>query len=349
MHPFGGTPICPRCSKAVYAAEQVMGPGRKLYHKPCLACTTCNKRLDSLTLLEHDQEPYCKTCHVRNFSTRDLRHANLPHRNDMATPPPLPASPVRNSFPTPTFMRGESVDLSQRQGARSPERAHNIGTGRSTNGAISPPPILKANSVLPARYNRSPINPVVELSSATTNQPVPHHKEVGEETPAESTSPPAITFAGTATSTVRIGDMPRTVPLSPTKSASNGTNATSTPKSSPVALARSSSSPMTPLHPTSTGTRYGVAFGGGGTPVKVFSAGATPTCPRCGKSVYFAEQMKAIGKTWHKGCLRCKECNTLLDSTRLTEKDGDPLCHRCYSKLHGPAGSGYALLGKAGS
>jgi hypothetical protein len=23
MHPFGGTPNCPRCSKAVYAAEQV--------------------------------------------------------------------------------------------------------------------------------------------------------------------------------------------------------------------------------------------------------------------------------------------------------------------------------------
>ena len=23
MHPFGGTPICPKCSKAVYAAEQV--------------------------------------------------------------------------------------------------------------------------------------------------------------------------------------------------------------------------------------------------------------------------------------------------------------------------------------
>jgi hypothetical protein len=46
--------------------------------------------------------------------------------------------------------------------------------------------------------------------------------------------------------------------------------------------------------------------------------------------------MKAIGKTWHKGCLRCNECNTLLDSTRLTEKDGDPLCHRCYSKVRLP-------------
>ncbi|KAG1736212.1 hypothetical protein EDB19DRAFT_1722267 [Suillus lakei] len=351
MHPFGGTPICPRCSKAVYAAEQVMGPGRKLYHKPCLACTTCNKRLDSLTLLEHDQEPYCKTCHVRNFGTRDLRHANLPHRNDMATPPPLPTSPVRNAFPAPTSTRGQSVDLGQRQGARSPVRVHNTGTGRYTNGAMSSPPILKANSVLPARYNRSPINPIAELSSETTNQPVntiSHHEEAKEKTSAESTPPSALTFAGTATSTVRIGDMPRTVPLSPTKSASNGTNATSTPILSSVTLARSSSSPMTPLQPTSTGTRYGAALGSGGTPVKVFSAGATPTCPRCGKNVYFAEQMKAIGKTWHKGCLRCKECNTLLDSTRLTEKDGDPLCHRCYSKLHGPAGSGYALLGKAG-
>ncbi|KAG1823024.1 hypothetical protein EV424DRAFT_786616 [Suillus variegatus] len=351
MHPFGGTPICPRCNKAVYAAEQVMGPGRKLYHKPCLACTTCNKRLDSFTLLEHDQEPYCKTCHVRNFGTRDLRHANLPHRDDMATPPPLPASPVRNSFPAPTFIRGESVDLSQRQGARSPVRAQNPSTGRYMNGAMSPSPILKANSVLPARFNRSPNNPIVELSSENTNQTVNtilHHEGVREETPAESTPSPALTFTGTATSTVRIGDMPRTVPLSPTKSASNGANTTSTLKLSSVTLARSSSSPMTPLQPTSTGTRYGVAFGGGGTPVKAFSAGATPTCPRCGKNVYFAEQMKAIGKTWHKGCLRCKECNTPLDSTRLTEKDGDPLCHRCYSKLHGPAGNGYALLGKAG-
>ena len=25
MHPFGGIPICPRCEKAVYAAEQVSG------------------------------------------------------------------------------------------------------------------------------------------------------------------------------------------------------------------------------------------------------------------------------------------------------------------------------------
>ncbi|EIN05902.1 hypothetical protein PUNSTDRAFT_73819 [Punctularia strigosozonata HHB-11173 SS5] len=56
MHPYGGTPICPRCNKAVYAAEQVMGPGRKLYHKPCLSCMICKKRLDSYNLVEHNHE-----------------------------------------------------------------------------------------------------------------------------------------------------------------------------------------------------------------------------------------------------------------------------------------------------
>ncbi|OJA09141.1 hypothetical protein AZE42_02313 [Rhizopogon vesiculosus] len=326
MHPFGGTPICPRCSKVVYAAEQVMGPGRKLYHKPCLACTTCNKRLDSLTLLEHDQEPYCKTCHIRNFATRDLRHANLPHRNDTpSSPPPLPASPVRNSFSTSTSMRSDSEDPNQRQVAQSPMHVRNSVAGY---GAASPSPILKANSLLPARYNRSP-------SSENKNELVNTNQH--EVAPAESTTP---TFEGTATSTVRLGDLPS----SPSKI--DGTP--STPKFSSVTLGRSNSSSISSLQPTPTGTRYGAAFGGGGSPVKVFSAGATAVCPRCEKNVYFAEQMKAIGKTWHKGCLRCKECNTLLDSKRLTEKDGDPLCHRCYSKLHGPAGSGYALLGKAG-
>jgi len=71
-------------------------------------------------------------------------------------------------------------------------------------------------------------------------------------------------------------------------------------------------------------------------------------CAKCGKTVYFAEQVKAIGKTYHKPCLRCTECSTSLDSTRLTERDGFPYCHRCYGKLYGPQGSGYALLGKAG-
>ncbi len=86
------TPRCAKCDSPVYAAEQVLGPARKPYHKPCLACTHCNKRLDSYSLLEHDTEPFCKPCHVKAFGTVDLRSANLP----------VAASPSRASFALPT-------------------------------------------------------------------------------------------------------------------------------------------------------------------------------------------------------------------------------------------------------
>ena len=66
-------------------------------------------------------------------------------------------------------------------------------------------------------------------------------------------------------------DFPRTVPLSP------GLD----------------SEQITPLRQTSTGTRYGVALGGGGTPSPGRQWGSgTPPCGRCGKSVYFAEQVR---------------------------------------------------------
>lgn len=67
---LGGAPKCESCSKTAYHAEQVMGPGRKvrntspakqfhtnheqIYHKLCLKCLNCGKRLDSGSLVEHD-------------------------------------------------------------------------------------------------------------------------------------------------------------------------------------------------------------------------------------------------------------------------------------------------------
>ncbi|KAF9238377.1 hypothetical protein BU15DRAFT_47827 [Melanogaster broomeanus] len=342
MHPFGGTPICPRCNKTVYAAEQIMGPGRK----PCLACTTCNKRLDSLTLLEHDQEFQSKNCHVRNFGTRDLRHANLPHRDDLV-PPPFPASPVRNTFPT-----GSGIPTTP---ARGPLTSNPTGTGT----------ILRANSALPARYIRSLITPPTDLSTSDAHPDAGEH-DTSEEDEVRGLVEGRISIESSLTDTERVGDiqLPRTVPLSPSKSTSGPKTAgrgdslsieqpTSPLKSSLTGFGSSLGGAgvgTTPLKQTPTGTRYGTALGfTGASPGKTWGlGGATPVCPRCGKNVYFAEQMKAVGKTWHKGCLRCTSCNVLLDSKRLNDKDGDPFCGRCYSKLHGPQGSGYALLGKAG-
>ncbi|CAJ0831650.1 1787_t:CDS:2 [Entrophospora sp. SA101] len=72
---WGGTPQCPRCQKAVYMAEQAIGPNGA-WHKTCLACIDCNKRLDSFTLAEHEGEAYCKVCHGRRYGPKGYGFAS---------------------------------------------------------------------------------------------------------------------------------------------------------------------------------------------------------------------------------------------------------------------------------
>ncbi|TDL26814.1 LIM-domain-containing protein [Rickenella mellea] len=325
MHPYGGTPICPRCTRAVYAAEQIMGPGRKLYHKPCLACTSCNKRLDSLSLLEHNQEPYCKSCHTKLFGTRDLRQANLPHREEFA-----PVSPPKDRATTQTTLEAT-------YGSRSRSPPIQQGNASGNNGidetvadlrTVESPPVLRPNRTL---------SPTAECFPAGINKPSMPEWDPDETADTRVDSSPNDDGGKNGQGAAYTGDrskgaIPRTIPLNPIY--------TGRTYSSPnTKLPSSFSTPISPTKPltaTSTGGRW--AMHGTGTPM----------CPKCGKAVYFAEQVKASGKTFHKLCLRCTECNTALDSSRLTEKDGQVLCRNCYGKLHGPQGSGYALVGKAG-
>jgi len=198
-----GPNICPRCFKAVFAAEMVIGPERKSYHKLCLNCTSCKTKLAPGALREHDGEPYCRVCHGRLFSTRDLRSANLPSADSSFS------EEVKDSR---QVVHGDSEDV------------------------------------------------VVDATE----------------------TPPAVT-----------------------------------------------ASPL----------RVGLRRSLGGVGVE---------CPRCGKAVYQAEQVLAVGKKWHRACLRCTSCCKRLDTHSLNDKDGEPYCRACYSKNYGPTGSGYALLGKAG-
>ncbi|KAI2649952.1 Cysteine and glycine-rich protein 1 [Labeo rohita] len=56
---FGGSDVCPRCSKAVYAAEKVIGAGNA-WHRGCFRCAKCGKGLESTTLADKDGEIFCK-------------------------------------------------------------------------------------------------------------------------------------------------------------------------------------------------------------------------------------------------------------------------------------------------
>lgn len=65
-------------------------------------------------------------------------------------------------------------------------------------------------------------------------------------------------------------------------------------------------------------------------------------CPRCGKTVYYAERaLGPGGNEWHKACFRCKECKKGLDSTTCREHDGEIYCKTCHAKAFGPHGYGF--------
>ena len=61
--------ICLRCSRPVYAAEELLAGGQK-WHKVCFKCNLCNKRLDSTNVNAHDNALWCKQCYGRKFGPK---------------------------------------------------------------------------------------------------------------------------------------------------------------------------------------------------------------------------------------------------------------------------------------
>lgn len=67
----------------------------------------------------------------------------------------------------------------------------------------------------------------------------------------------------------------------------------------------------------------------------------TPKCPKCGKSVYAAEERIAAGMKFHKGCFKCGLCNKFLDSTNVSNHETEIYCRQCHGRKYGPKGYGF--------
>ncbi|XP_034243871.1 muscle LIM protein Mlp84B-like isoform X3 [Thrips palmi] len=72
-----------------------------------------------------------------------------------------------------------------------------------------------------------------------------------------------------------------------------------------------------------------------------FKPADNPKCPKCGKSVYAAEEKVAGGFKFHKMCFKCGMCNKMLDSTNCAEHEGELYCKNCHARKYGPKGYGF--------
>ncbi|KAI8801116.1 hypothetical protein BJ742DRAFT_838810 [Cladochytrium replicatum] len=145
-------PTCPRCSKSVYAAEQVTGPNSTMWHKSCLTCKECRRRLDSTNLAEKSGEAYCRACYGKLFgpkgygfgggsaflSSDDLKLANATDSN-IVDPSTIVAS--QNEAPPPELTPKSSGSPPPAQQQRTP----------TTSARTSPPAAQKWGSPNSAR------------------------------------------------------------------------------------------------------------------------------------------------------------------------------------------------------
>ncbi|CAL1548482.1 unnamed protein product [Lymnaea stagnalis] len=67
--------------------------------------------------------------------------------------------------------------------------------------------------------------------------------------------------------------------------------------------------------------------------------GGADKCPRCNKNVYFAEEVRALGRKYHKQCLKCSQCGKFLDSTNCNDHEDQIFCNTCYRRSFGPNSS----------
>jgi cysteine/glycine-rich protein len=102
---FGGAPACPKCTKSVYFAEQVLGP-TGMWHKACLKCQDCKKSLNAGSFVTRGIEPYCNPCYTRQFG------AQGPNFYSIVSPAPPPSAVSVSTFSGDEVVNG-MVDVSE--------------------------------------------------------------------------------------------------------------------------------------------------------------------------------------------------------------------------------------------
>ncbi|KAL9558849.1 hypothetical protein PS6_001060 [Mucor atramentarius] len=171
---FGGAPKCPRCEKSVYMAEQVLGPGGP-WHNYCLTCRECNKRLDSTTLTEKDNEVDMMNESVIKWDTNTKKYAG--GAAFLSTENKMPSEVLKENYDDAAITRSASTtpSLPSRESPALPPRTTTLPTRETpTPPSLPSRPTATANSALD--------RPSVPTSSKPVSSPVPATSYIKHQT-----------------------------------------------------------------------------------------------------------------------------------------------------------------------
>ena len=59
--------VCGSCKGKIKPEQKTFGPGNIPWHKYCLACASCGRRLTFETMEEFRNKPYCETCYEKQL------------------------------------------------------------------------------------------------------------------------------------------------------------------------------------------------------------------------------------------------------------------------------------------
>ena len=341
-------PKCPACSKSVYAAEEIKGLGRS-WHVLCFCCKACGKSLRGGQYKDHDGHPYCDADYRKLFGPKGLGFGTTLGDTGVAAELPGTCTPVSETG-YPGTLRER---LSAFEGQASPEKAEAVPSDASltkaskvfvASSAPKCPACSKSvyaaeeikglgqswhvlcfcckacgRSLRGGQYKDHEGQPYCEadynklfgpkgIGFGTTLGDTGIAVHAAAEAPA-APQPEAECTGGLKdmSSVFEEQDKPaRTDAVS--EAEDEGTDEAST------SLARTAKSALQP---------------------------SAPKCPACNKSVYAAEQIKGLGKTWHVLCFCCKACGKSLRGGQYKDHEGHPYCEADYSKLYGPKGIGF--------
>ncbi|PVU97361.1 hypothetical protein BB561_000612 [Smittium simulii] len=297
--------ICPRCSKTVFDAEKVVGPNG-LWHRACLKCKSCNSYLNSGKFSDRNGEAYCTKCYNRLWGPKGLNFTSK-----------TPENQASNSLENDNIPSNSSVISTSK-----PELNQN-------SYIISP-----TKKACPSYYNtyaQSTISNRTNLLNDNCND---------TNTPDNSAKIPL--------------DSNHPIPSSNSCALSESKHDSELELSrrfSDIAFAGESEGNASGLRSFNTKTRYSEFI----TPSQnqhtspyyrrasntakapIFNIQAD-ICPRCQKRIYAAEMATFVGKKFHKLCVTCYNCHKHINTSNMSDREGEIYCNMCYGRLYGPKG-----------